>query len=126
MQVYPKYFAIHLFKVDGDEPLSAATARFIIGAEQRLAIDDNNLLSGIRLFPNPLNGNLFYINAPNLNGEELTVSISDLTGRSISEKTLECRDNTIIVPMGDTIASGVYMVTLKHGGEIITYKLIKT
>lgn len=113
------------FKVDANEPMSIATDRFSIYTEQRLGVDDNNLLSGIRLYPNPLNGDTFYINAPKLNGEQLSVSISDVAGRSIYEQTLDCRANTVTVPMGDNIASGVYLVTLKHGGETYTYRLIK-
>lgn len=93
--------------------------------EQRAKIDDNNLLAGIQLFPNPLNGNTFYIKAPRLNGEQLNVTINDLSGRRIFEQTLECQSNTVTISMGDNLSSGVYMVTLKHGGESHTYRLIK-
>lgn len=72
-----------------------------------------------------MNGDTFYINAPQLNGEELKVSINDISGRRIFDQTLDCLDNTVTVPMGSEIASGVYMVTLKYGGEMQTYRLIK-
>ncbi len=113
------------FTVDAENALSKATDRFSIRTEERLGVDDNNLLSGIRLYPNPLNADTFYINASRLNGEQLVVSISDLSGRRIFNQTLECQASTVTVPMGETISSGVYMVTLKHGGESITYRLIK-
>ncbi|HLW06964.1 MAG TPA: T9SS type A sorting domain-containing protein, partial [Marinilabiliaceae bacterium] len=113
------------FRVDANDPLSIATDRFSIRTEQRLGVDDNSLLAGIRLFPNPLNGDTFYINAPKLNGEQLSISISDLTGRNIYEQTLDCRANTVTVPMGDNVSSGVYLVTLTNGGEAQTYRLIK-
>ncbi len=113
------------FRVDANDALSIATDRFSIRTEQRLGVDDNSLLAGIRLFPNPLNGDTFYINAPKLNGEQLAVSISDLTGRNIFEQTIDCRANTVTIPMGDNVASGVYLVTLKHGGDSNTYRLIK-
>ncbi len=113
------------FRVDANDALSIATDRFSIRTAQRLGIDDNSLLAGIRLFPNPLNGDTFYINAPKLNGEQLAVSISDLTGRNIFEQTIDCRANTVTIPMGDNVASGVYLVTLTSGGEAQTYRLIK-
>ncbi|SDX54058.1 fibronectin type III domain-containing protein [Aequorivita viscosa] len=113
------------FRVDANDPLSIATDRFSIRTEQRLGVDDNSLLAGIRLFPNPLNGDTFYINAPKLNGEQLSVSINDLTGRNIYEQTLDCRANTVTVPIGDNMSSGVYLVTLTNGGEAQTYRLIK-
>ncbi|SHK10248.1 T9SS type A sorting domain-containing protein, partial [Aequorivita viscosa] len=112
------------FTVDANNPISIASDRFSIRTEQRLGVEDNDLLAGIRLFPNPFNGNTFYINAPKLNGEQLTVSINDLTGRNIYEKTLDCLENTITVKMGDNISSGVYLVTLNYDEEANTYRLI--
>src|SRR5690606_16616916 len=43
------------FNVDVSDELSIATDRFTIRTELRLGMEDNNLLSGIRIFPNPLN-----------------------------------------------------------------------
>lgn len=113
------------FSVDSNDALSIGTDRFVIWAAQRLEVNDNNLLSNIRLYPNPMNGNIFHINAPKLNGQQLDVSISDITGRKIYEKTLECLDNAITVSMGENIASGVYMVNLKYGENVNTIRLIK-
>lgn len=116
---------IYNFSIDVSAPLSKATDRFSIRTEARLGLEDVNLLSNIRLFPNPLNGNTFYINAPRLNGEEVSVSISDLTGRQIFENTLEGKANTIMVSISSDTASGVYLVTLKYSGLVRTYRLIK-
>lgn len=113
------------FIIEASNPESKASDRFAIRVGQRLSVEDNNLLAGIRLYPNPLNADTFYINAPRLNGEQLMVSISDLTGRSIYIEILECRANTVTVPMGDNIASGVYLVTLTHGGESNNLSSIK-
>ena len=104
---------------------SIATDRFSIRTEQRLGVDGNDLLSGVRLYPNPVGGNTFHIYALGLNGEQLSVIINDLSGRKIFERNLECHANTVTVPVGDNMSSGVYMVTLKHGGESQTYRLIK-
>ncbi len=113
------------FSIDSNDPLSIATDRFSIRTEERLGVDENDLLAGIRLYPNPLTDNTFYINAPKLNGEHLNVNITDMTGRSIYTQSLECRSNTVTVPMRSDLASGIYFVTLKHGGEANTYRLIK-
>ncbi len=113
------------FRVDANDALSIATDRFSIRTAQRLGVDDNSLLTGIRLFPNPLNGDTFYIHAPRLSGEQVTVSVSDLAGRTISEQSLNCQANTLTVPMAENIASGVYLVTLKHGEASNTFRLLK-
>lgn len=113
------------FRVDPTDPLSTATDRFIIRTEQRLAVEENDLLTGIRMYPNPLKGNTLFINAPNLNGKILDIGIADLTGRIISEQPLECTANTITVQLNDNLASGVYLVTLNYGEESQTFRLIK-
>ncbi len=113
------------YTVDANDALSIATDRFSIRTAQRLGVDDNSLLTGIRLFPNPLNGDTFYIHAPKLSGEQVTVSVSDLAGRTISEHSLHCQANTVTVPMAENIASGVYLVTLKHGEASNTFRLLK-
>lgn len=113
------------FSVDPNEPLSIATNRFSVSVEEILSVENNSLLSGIRLYPNPMADNTFFINAPKLNGENLSVSIRDLSGRTISDQTLDCRANTVTVPVSSNLSSGVYLVTLTHQGEVKTYRLIK-
>ena len=113
------------FTVDKNDPLSIDTGRFAIRTEARLDVNDNNMLAGIRLYPNPLNDNTFYINVPNLNGKQLDVNINDLSGRVIYKAALDCQNNMVVVPMKMDIASGIYLVTLNHGGESHTIRLIK-
>ncbi len=116
---------IYSFNIDSTNLESKALDRFSISIGERLNVGDNNLLSSIQLYPNPLDGNTFYISAPSLMGEQMVGSINDLTGRRIYEERLECQANTITVPMGDHVASGIYLVTLKLEGKVHTYKLIK-
>lgn len=115
----------YAFTVDAGNADSVASDRFSIRVAERLGSDGHGLLSSIHLYPNPVHGNTFYINAPGLDGEMLDVSVSDLSGRRIFDRTLECRADTVTVPMGGTVSSGVYTVTLKHGGESQIYRLIK-
>lgn len=113
------------FSVDANDPLSIATNRFYISVDEILGVNNNNFLSDISLYPNPMNGNTFQIKAPKLDGEKLSVNISDMTGRKIFNQTLECRDHVISVQMRDDLASGVYLVTLNHGDKAYTMRLIK-
>lgn len=113
------------FTVNTNDPLSVAAHRFSIRTEQRLGLNDNGLLAGIHLYPNPLNGNIVYINASRLNGEQVQVKINDLTGREIFNENLECVANTVTVPLVNNLGSGVYLVTVIHLGESKTYRLLK-
>lgn len=93
--------------------------------ETPLSVADNNLLTQSSLYPNPMNGDSFYINAPQLNGEKINVSITDMSGRLISNNDLDCLSNQIYVPIDRTMASGIYLVTLKYQGQEHTLRLIK-
>lgn len=113
------------FSVDINDPLSVETDRFSIRTEQRLGVADSNLLSGIHLFPNPLNESVLYINAPRLNGEQLAVNITDITGRTVFDETMECHSNTVSIPIGSGLSSGIYLVNLSHEANQSTFRLIK-
>lgn len=116
---------IYTFSIDADNSLSKATNRFSIRTEARLAVTNNSLLTGIHLFPNPLNEGAFYIHAPKLNGEQVEVNITDMTGRRIYNNMLNCQDNRIAISVNNSLTTGIYLVTLKFAGEENTYRLVK-
>lgn len=114
------------FAIDQDDPLSVATDRFLITVGERsLGTDNNHLFTDLSLFPNPLNDGTFYINAPSLDGKNVNVSISDMSGREVYASDLDCVTNRIAVSVDETLASGVYLVTLRHGNAESTLRLIR-
>lgn len=116
---------IYDFNVNKNDPQSTANDRFVIRSEKRLDINDNNLLTNIRLFPNPVKGNSFHVAAPNLTGKKLHIEINDLSGRSIFERMWECDSDTVSIEIDENMASGVYLVVLKNGTEKVVKRLIK-
>lgn len=116
---------VYSFSVDANDEFSISTDRFSIRTEARLGVENTDMLSGIRLFPNPLNNTTFYIHAPKLNGEQVEVNIADMTGRQIFNNRLDCQDNRIAVSLNDSLTIGVYLVTVKFAGEENTYRLVK-
>lgn len=116
---------IYSFNVDPNNSLSASTNRFSIRTEARLAIDDNSLLSGISLFPNPLVENTFFIHAPKLSGETATVIINDMLGREIYNNSHTFIDSSINIDIKNTVHSGVYIVTLSLKDENKSFQIIK-
>lgn len=111
------------FSID-ENSQSRASDRFSIRVESGLGID-KNIFSDIRLFPNPTNTDTFFIHAPQLNGEQVVVSIRDLAGREIYSKNFSANSNKLTVVMDDVPASGIYLVTLRVNGESNTFRLIK-
>lgn len=93
--------------------------------EDFLSVNDNDRLSGINLFPNPLSGDTFYINSQKLIGEQAEMYIADITGRHIYNATLDFQNNQTEVSLNHSLNSGVYLVTLKLGSEQSTFRLVK-
>ncbi|MCX7548523.1 GEVED domain-containing protein [Xanthomarina sp. F1114] len=89
------------------------------------SINDNNMLAGASLYPNPMNNNTFYVRAPKLNGEQLEVNITDMAGRQIFNNKMTVNDNKLTVSLNDALTSGLYLVTLKHSSETSTFRLVK-
>ncbi|QAA83115.1 T9SS type A sorting domain-containing protein [Aequorivita sp. H23M31] len=113
------------FSVNSNYPESKASDRFSIRTAERLGVDSNNLLSGISLYPNPWRAGNVYLNAPQLNGQQVEVTITDLTGRMIYDQVLGCDNSTITLPINSGLNTGVYLVTLKFEGQENTFRLIK-
>lgn len=113
------------FTVDKTNPLSIATDRFAIRTEARLDVDDHHMLAGIRLYPNPLDDNTFYINAPNLNGETVFISINDMLGREVFNTEQIFSGTTLKVELSQGLSSGVYIVNLSSKGAERSLRIIK-
>ncbi len=113
------------FEVNENNPESMATDRFSVRVENRLGVSDNSLLAGIQLYPNPLYGNSFYINAPKLNGEEVSISINDMLGREVYSMHQTFSGNSLNIDLSQELKSGVYLVTLSSNGENKSLRIIK-
>ena len=90
-----------------------------------LGMDDSNLLSGIRLFPNPVNDNIFYIEAPRLNGETVSILVSDMLGREIINDQQTFSGTRLKVNFSPEIVSGMYMVKISAHNEQVSLRIIK-
>lgn len=116
---------LYAFSVDSNDPLSIASDRFSIGTENLLSVNSNDMLAGVQLFPNPLSDNTFYINAPKLNGETVTVTVNDMLGREIYNAQHVFSGATVHIELTNEINNGVYMVTLSSNGEDRSLRIIK-
>lgn len=106
-------------------PATAISAEMSYTVMEDLGVDNNNLLTGIRLYPNPVTDDTFYIHAPKLNGQHVKLKITDVSGRQIFNETLKCKDSKLAVSVNNIFTSGVYLVTLNVTGETSTYRLVK-
>ncbi len=80
-----------------------------------------------KVFPNPSNG-LFNLEINEFEGEELEVTIMDVTGRTVETIYLEGYGGfnyfTQQVDLTGRVSSGLYLVRLRNGQGVVTRKLI--
>ena len=72
-----------------------------------------------KIYPNPTNG---LINIEFADNEIQQIKISDLTGKTIIEKTNIQQNETIDL---SSFASGIYIIKIRKNNEIFTTKIVK-
>lgn len=89
---------------------------------ERLGMDNNSLLTGITLYPNPMGDHLNFINPMNLQLE--SIAVYDLTGRLIQTVVLEGVTSEITVDVSG-LSKATYMVVIKGETGQISKLMIK-
>lgn len=113
------------FAIDPSEPLSFATDRFEIRLLSIIGVHDIKWSKSSKLYPNPVTGDEFYILAPVLDGKDVIVTTSELSGRKICIQTIKCQNNRITVPVESGLSFGVYLVRVQSADQEMTFKMIR-
>ncbi|MDX2002478.1 MAG: right-handed parallel beta-helix repeat-containing protein [Chitinophagales bacterium] len=110
---------------DGNGCASSASDTTLVD-DCTVGIDDPTFAQAISVYPNPF-GNALTVDVQLLQGAEVSVRLTDLVGKTIIGQIhqLQAGDNRIQLFPGSELASGVYMLELRSGGEVKTYKLLK-
>jgi|GEM_PF-2907904 hypothetical protein len=93
--------------------------------EEFLGAENNTLMTNVHLFPNPLNDNTFYINAPKLDGETVSITVNDMLGREIANIQQTFSGSNVKIDLSQDLKSGIYMVTISSNGTDKTLRVIK-
>jgi hypothetical protein len=86
-------------------------------------VDMNSLTNSFSIFPNPSSGQFSIRLAENTN-LPLLLTIADLAGKTVYEKTVQVNGSIIPVTMERTLATGMYIIMLKSNAVIRTAKLL--
>ena len=80
------------------------------------------------LYPNPNSGDQLFISLNNISADVSTISVDiyDLTGKSMSKRTIAVQDGYINTAMDlkGSLSSGIYMVNITVGEKMYTERLV--
>lgn len=110
------------FTIDRANPESKASDRFAIRVGERLSVDDKDLFSGIRLYPNPMGSHFTVGNPKNVHLDN--VSIYDITGRLIKTVDINGATSTVAVDVS-TLSTATYMVVINGENGRISKLMVK-
>lgn len=113
------------FEVDESDPLSTASDRFVIKVENRLGIAANDISDKIRVYPNPLYGDVLFLNAPILYGQEVAISINDMLGREVYSEQRIFSEEVSTIHLTENLKSGIYILNVTSNGEQASIRIIK-
>jgi len=117
---------LYSFTIDQNDGNSIAPDRFeVVFEEVVLGTNDQGFGAGFVLYPNP-SAIQFAIGTKNLNGQEVTVQISNVLGQEVFQKTYEVGGNGQVSIAPPALSKGIYVVTLTNEeGARFTTKWIK-
>jgi endonuclease I/chitodextrinase len=83
-----------------------------------LSIKDKSLLTPLKIYPNPTNGNTLYFNVT----KKVTVKMYNVLGKLIKTDKVTVQNNSIDI---GALAKGIYILKMKSENQFITKKIIK-
>lgn len=113
------------FLVNASNTASTASGRFeVIFENLALGNKDNAFSDAVRIYPNPITENQFFIQFPTQYGESLNVKLVNLLGQEVYSETLEATQGTAKIQPELPLQSGIYLVNISNGTNTATKKLI--
>lgn len=113
----------HEFNITDD--LSKATDRFRIVTESSLGMETDADYRNLRIYPNPVPQNYFYLESAHLSGKIGRVSIYDISGRNVLNEQISFENASTKISFNSGITPGLYLVKVNILGEETTFKIVK-
>jgi hypothetical protein len=123
----PGSYSVTVTLNDGSTLTSSAfnvtTCNVIVNKIAEIKKEEKVINYNVILYPNPTVSS-FSINVVSDNNEMIEVSVYDIQGRNIENKTFN-KEDIHSITIGDTLPTGIYNVIVKQGENIKSQRLIK-
>jgi predicted esterase len=85
-----------------------------------------NVFNAISISPNPIgsNGEITISGFGAEQGEEVMINIFSITGSALLQKTTTMASTTLILPLENQLATGIYLITVKSARHKMTRRII--
>ena len=113
------------FSVNASDAATTASNRFdIIFESSALGNEENAFSAAVRIYPNPIVDNQFFIQLPAQIGSALKVKVVTLLGQEVFAQSVEAIQGTAKIQPALPLQSGIYLINLTDGTNTATKKLI--
>lgn len=118
---------VYRFHIDPDIPATKLSDRFSIHFEVEFLGIEDQVLSSVELYPNPIKDHSFNIAAKGFEGKSLEVRVVNMIGQLVHSETVTVSaDGNATVVLSENMASGIYGVKIiTEDRQSISKKLIK-
>lgn len=106
----------------GSQDYDFHVGQFIIDGT---AGNEENTLTSLSLYPNPVNGDTLTISMSNTNNNTLDIAIYNTLGQQLMTRTFNQVNNSVTIDNISSLANGMYLVKLNNGSQQKTLKFIK-
>lgn len=122
-----RWYYFYDWHVTGNSVFACPSDRTGVEVEVKLctSIGEASTLNSFNVFPNPTNG-LFNIELNTNPVDEVVISVTNITGQQIYNKTINNANGTLNIPVDlSKNATGVYMVQITTDGKSVSKYLVK-
>ena len=116
------------FIVDANNAASIDANRFeIVFQTVTLGLNDEDALSAVRLYPNPVTGDEIQLDLGSIDSSnDISVAIYNTLGQQVRTYNYDSGvSNVLTVNKLETLSNGVYILTLTNGDATITRRFVK-
>lgn len=107
----------------GYASISSAETNGLATCDATASLETSEIDLDFKLYPNPAK-NLAYINLNNSNGEEISLRITDITGKVVAKRSYNIQGDVQLPINTSKFEKGTYIVHLNKGGIVQQKKLI--
>ena len=93
----------------------SAVANLLKNGDKLGYCNDNDAVSDVTAYPNPVTGNRFVVKTPDyFINKQITITLTDLLGKVVYQKTVMNTSGTVDVQLSGNVKLGIYVLKVNN------------